>query len=255
MRYPKGARLGLAVLARMSMDRTPPISVDVWLWSLDVAPARLEQMTAFLSVEEIARANRFHRPIHRDRWIAARAGLRELLSQHLGVGPGSLAFATEAHGRPVLAGPGGEGLSFNLSHSEGVGALAISASTRVGVDIEFIRPISDQDIAWALSPAERQEMDAFGLDQRGGAFFRYWTLKEAIMKGTGLGSLLPLHDFDVSLSGPRLKRLPVACDAPDRWRMAETAPIAGLRGALAARTEGCDLLASWRWAFAEGPKT
>jgi 4'-phosphopantetheinyl transferase len=138
-----------------------------------------------------------------------------------------------------------EAVSFNLSHSADVAALAISA-TRV-VDVEIYARSSDE-IERALSIAERLELaeaaDALQLE----TFFRFWTLKEAFMKGTGLGASLPLHDFDVSPAGPGLLRLKSAPTEPGRWRFDEFVPKPGIRAALAARTDDRDLVVQWRWA-------
>ena len=35
-----------------------PVSIDVWLWSLDLEPGEMEAVSALLSVDEEARARR-----------------------------------------------------------------------------------------------------------------------------------------------------------------------------------------------------
>ena len=225
---------------------TGTASVDVYMWKIDRSAVDAAHIRTFLSTDEKARADRFFRPIDRYRWAASRAGLRQLLSRELGIAPDAIVFGQEANGRPNLVGI--EAVSFNLSHSADVAALAISRDTRVGVDVEDIREIRSDEIERALSIAERLELaeaaDALQLE----TFFRFWTLKEAFMKGTGLGASLPLHDFDVSPAGPGLLRLKDAPAEPGRWRFDEFVPKPGVRAALAARTDDRDLVVQWRWA-------
>ncbi len=170
--------------------------------------------------------------------------MRQLLGQKLGIRPDEVVFTQEVNGRPALV---STNLSFNLSHSADVAALAVSSDVRVGVDIEAIRPIADDEIAWALSPAERLELSQVDQTTKLDSFFRFWTLKEAFMKGTGLGAQLPLHDFDMGLAPARLVRLTGKSEAPTEWNFHDIAPQAGMRGAVAARTEGRTLAAAWTW--------
>lgn len=228
----------------MVSNATPAI-VDVYLWGLDLPQDEIRRMRGVLSAEEEARAHRFVRPSDKDRWTVSRAGLRLLLARRLDVNSSEIAFTEEGNGRPALANV--TSISFNLSHSADVAALAVSSDVRVGVDIEQIKPMTEDEVAWALSPAERFELSLAASENRLESFFRFWTLKEAFMKGTGLGAALPLHDFDMSLDAPRLVRLRDAPTEPARWSFGEMRPKALMRGAVAALTDGRELIANWRW--------
>ncbi len=223
-----------------------PVHVDIWLWRLDRPADEIARLKVCLSNEEAARAARFVRATDRDRWTVSRAGLRLLLSRVMNVAPDTLVFGREGNDRPTVG--GGGALSFNLSHSADVAALAVSVDARVGVDVEEIRPIASDEIAWALSPVEQESLAAAGQGQTLETFFRFWTLKEAFMKGTGMGAALPLHDFDTGLDEPGLIRLKDRPDEPGQWKFNEFSPRTGMRGAVAARTEGRELVANWRWA-------
>jgi 4'-phosphopantetheinyl transferase len=228
------------------MDVTDRVRVDVWFWSLDAGTDETDRLARLLSPDESARAARFFRPLDRDRWTVSRGRTRELLAAVLDTSPAAIAFGQEGDGRPYVAGDFARTPSFNISHSRNIGALAISFDARVGVDVEAIRPIEETDIAWALSPAERLALEKTDAAERLETFFRFWTLKEAFMKGIGLGAALPLHDFDMGLEGPGLIRLEGASHEPARWRFAEAVPSAGMRGAVAARTDGRALDVEWR---------
>ena len=86
--------------------------------------------------------------------------------------------------------PMANGCYFNISHSHGLVACAVS-DVPVGIDVEKIRPVSPW-LLRILSPAERESV------RRDEDFFRLWTLKEALIKCRGgvLGQIRHVH-FDL----------------------------------------------------------
>lgn len=74
------------------------------------------------------------------------------------------------------------GIHWSLSHTSDYVA-AVTAPYRIGIDIEKIRPFTAAlknrvagDCEWRLSPAVDETL-----------FCRYWTAKEAVLKGVGAG--------------------------------------------------------------------
>lgn len=225
-----------------------PLRIDVWFWSLDLEADEFEAVSALLSAEEHERAQRFAMPLDRRRWVASRGRMRQILGRITGVAPTVIAFGKEANGRPIFTHNANGLPSFNLSHSEGMAALAASYEARIGVDIEFIRPLTLNEMAWPLSEAEQATLATIDEPERTRAFFRYWTLKEAFIKAVGTGVSLPLEDFDISppgLGAPRLLRLARAGHDLNRWRFAEDEPVSGYFGAVAAFTDGRDIRVVW----------
>jgi 4'-phosphopantetheinyl transferase len=217
------------------------ITLDVWFW--EVQDGDSAKLWPLLTDDEKARAGRFFRKVDRERWVAARGRLRQLLGDFMGADPAGIVFEAGANGRPFVASNAAP--SFNLSHTDRFVALAISPKAEVGLDIEAVRPIADDEIAWALSPSERKQLAQVPDAARLQSFFRFWTLKESFMKGTGLGASLPLHDFDFALEGSRLLRVAGNPDATVQWRFAEAVPTPGTRLAVAARTEGQPFTVNW----------
>lgn len=80
---------------------------------------------------------------------------------------------------------------FNLSHSESLLACALTNDGRVGIDVEFMRPLKDQERLFEqiLSPRETPPPEA-GHD----LFFRYWTAKEAVIKAEGSGGVWDMSE-------------------------------------------------------------
>ena len=181
-------------------DEGPPATVDCY--RLDLARSQPEDM-ALLDEAERERARRFRFDRDRGRYIAAHAQARRLIGRHLGKDPGALRFGTTRHGKPVLIG-GETVLAFNLTHSGGVGYLAI-APFSVGIDVELYRPFADLQplIDDYCSPGEIAALAALPATARAAAFLGVWTRKEAALKawGTGIGAV-PLDAVHVGIARP-----------------------------------------------------
>jgi 4'-phosphopantetheinyl transferase len=188
---------------------------DVWLVALDRAVP--QALRAQLSTSERERSQRFVFARDRHRFVAAHAALRQLLAQRTGL-PGALVELTEnVFGKPLLAGagPGGPNAPhFNLSHSQGLGAVALSDTHEIGIDVEVLRPLSDR-AAMArtyFTPAEQRALER--VESRGAlaaekAFFTCWTRKEACLKALGLGLQLATDSFEVGVEANMAEALDI----------------------------------------------
>jgi 4'-phosphopantetheinyl transferase len=232
----------------LEANRSSHVEVNVWFWSLDVGASELEVFAACLSEDERARVKRFVKREDGLRWIAARGRMRQILGVVTGLAPQSLIFGAEPHGRPVLINGSGA-LSFNLSHSGCVAALAVSHQARVGVDVEFIRPLEEDEMSWPLSVVENDALRRFEGRAKRDAFFRFWTRKESFIKAVGTGLSMPLGDFDMSAPGegePRLLRVANDNQSVLDWRFAEARPATDCVCALAVQAEGRSVEVVWR---------
>ena len=226
-----------------------PHEVHVWRASLDWDSTAVLPFVETLAGDELARAERFHSAVHRNRYIAARGILRTLLSRYLGTPPGDLTFTQNVHGKPALA-PGREALNlrFNLSHSQDLALFAFAVGREVGVDVEFVRSSANEDrlAERFFSPDEVAALRALPQDAQREGFFRCWTRKEAYIKARGAGLSMGLATFTVPLSAYAGTLLPIACDDDSqtgRWWLCPLEPGPGCAGAVAA--EGSD----WRLAL------
>lgn len=205
-------------------------TVHVWLIRLvdELADYRL------LDETELQRASRFHFPIHRRRFIAARVSLRRLLGWWLGIRPERVAFGYSDRGKPSIVGDTVH--QFNISHSEDLAALALSYATPVGVDIERIRGLRDLD---AMSRTVFNARERARLNTREGAiqprdFFIGWTRKEAYLKAIGSGLSVKLHAVTVDMreESPRLLSIE-GSDEAARWSLRNLFPQVDFVGAVA----------------------
>ena len=219
------------------------IDVDVWIWPLGLADTDVRRLEMLLSDDERKRAARFLAPTHGAEYIAGRGRLREILALYTGQPPEHLAFAYGGAGKPVLM--GGDGMpQFNLSHSGGWAALAVTAKHTIGIDIEATRPVTEDIAERFFSPAEVRAISAYAPVERPAAFFRCWTRKEAFVKALGDGLNCPLDSFDVSIvdeDRPAVQRI-AGVDASELacWRLINFTPAANVAGAIALKTGGAD---------------
>jgi 4'-phosphopantetheinyl transferase len=183
-----------------------PSEVVYAFLSLVGEPSALDE--ALLDEDERARAMRFVRPRDRRRFVLAHAALRLFLARCLDVHPPAVRYESGIHGKPRLA-PTLPALEFNLSHSGGVGVLAVARDRPVGVDVEELRDLPDAlSIAAAhFSAAEREALRSLPPDEQRGAFFRGWTRKEAVVKASGEGLGRALDSFEVDLAPSSMKAL------------------------------------------------
>jgi len=231
------------------------VQVDVWRTRLDVPPDDLARAALLLSGDERACAERYHFPIHRARYIAARGALRAILGDILAADPAGLRFVYGPHGKPALAAQsGGATLCFNVSHAGDLALVAVTERRRVGVDLEQARP----DLAYLeiaerfFSPREVAALRALPPPRQQEGFLRCWTRKEAYIKALGVGLSLSLASFDVSLAPGDAPALLASRPDPHeagRWSLHDLDAGPGYTAALA--VEGHDVRVAQRhWTLA-----
>jgi 4'-phosphopantetheinyl transferase len=214
----------------LTPPRSPRLSGDeVHVWRASLMRREDEMLTLLrsMSEDELRRADRFHFPRDRARFIAARGILRNILGRYTHTLPERVRFGYNAYGKPELLNEGGDSpLRFNLSHAGSVALFAVAAGREVGVDVETLR----EDFACAEVADRffsRREVEALAaLPSRAivRAFYNCWTRKEAYVKARGMGLSLPLDCFDVSLApGEPAALLATRGDESDaaRWSLRE----------------------------------
>jgi 4'-phosphopantetheinyl transferase len=213
----------------------------------DVPPDAVVLARRLLSDDERQRADRFVHAADRRIYMLAHALARTALSAHAPTRPEDWRFTVNAHGCPSVidAQAGTPRLSFNLSHTAGLVAVAIARGHRVGVDVERTdRLVSDGVAERYFAPAEVTALHGLqGVEQRR-AFFDYWTLKEAYIKARGLGLAIPLDAFAFTLRTPQSPAIAFVDgfdDRADRWQFWQAWPSPVHRLSLAVERDGPDV--------------
>lgn len=190
----------------MPEDRMNSLRGKVQVWIAEPQALSLEFLLEtygdILSEEELQRCHRFHFEDDRKHFVAAHALLRNALAHYMGCLPHQLNFVKGINGKPELAPQGNQPAPrFNLSHTRGMVACALTAEHNCGIDVEGIRPMKQLDgvAETVFSTEELGCLDNAGWDDasRLQVFFRLWTLKEAYIKATGLGMSAPLQQISI----------------------------------------------------------
>ena len=232
----------------------PNNAVHVWRASLHISASELCTFEDTLAVDERARAERFYFQKHRERFIAGRGLLRNILSRYLDRKPDQLRFCYNAYGKPSLTeATGAEGLCFNLSHSHEMALYALTRGREIGVDIEHFRPdVEVEKLAERFfSPREEAVLRALPEPLRKEGFFNCWTRKEAYIKAEGKGMSIPLSAFDVSLAPGEpaaLLRTENHSKETSRWALQALNPAPSYAAALAVKGHDWELKC-WQWAL------
>ena len=224
----------------------PPEHIHVWL----VFPhaihndTLLTQYRNLLNTQEQQKEKRFYFQKDQHRYLLTRALVRTVLSQYVPVAPTDWVFSRNQYGKPAIdAQHGLEHLSFNLSHSQRLIALAITRHSALGIDTENTqaRKTPLNLINDYFSPAEMATMNATHPEQKSHRFFQHWTLKEAYVKARGMGLTIPLQHVDFQIETPNgitLTLHPDLNDNASNWNLWQLQPTAHDILSICAHTHG-----------------
>jgi 4'-phosphopantetheinyl transferase len=163
---------------------------EIDLWLIDTHEADWNKalgLQYLLSDIEIKKFNNLI--FHKDKrsYLISHISLRMILSFYCKISPLLIKYSFNKYNKPYI--DGHQELYFNLSHTKDKAIIAIS-SQEVGVDIEHI--INDQtylEIAnYYFEPEELNIINAqTNTKSKIRIFYQIWTMKEALMKGIGVG--------------------------------------------------------------------
>ncbi len=211
--------------------------IDIWLTYYNEIDddRQLARMRSLLSDEEVAREGRFYFAEDRKRYLVTRAMVRLVLSRYARIAPERWAFSKNVYGRPAIADDiveaeaDARGLCFNISHTRGLIAIAVTRGRELGIDVENIaaRAVSLEVAEHFFSRTEVAELACIAPDRQHDRFFEYWTLKESYIKARGMGLSLPLDGFSFQFPQPgtvSIRINPGLQDHADRWRFWQYRP-------------------------------
>jgi len=193
------------------------------VWTLPVSQdddAGLERLALVLSEPEKARSERINDAGTRREYLAAHILAHHMLAHFSTVAAPDWHFVAGPHGRPEPAPElQSTGLRFNLSHTSGVVACALTKEDDIGVDVEwFERSNRLDDIARKkFAPVEAAYFADCPEQDRQKTFFSFWTLKESYIKAIGRGLVEPLDGFAFELESLGISFLNGQDDA-NCWR-------------------------------------
>jgi 4'-phosphopantetheinyl transferase len=214
--------------------------LHVWRASLDTPPAILGRLESTLNAGEKERAEKFLVPQARERFVAGRGILRELVATYLEIEPQKVEFMYGPQGKPSLSTVHNSKVCFSVSHSREMALFAFAMDGEVGVDIEQVKPdFKGMEIAAHFFSSEEIAALAELAPELGAeAFFGCWTRKEAYVKARGQGLSIPLRGFTVSFADS--KQL-LRDETGAAWSCCALKPARGFAGAVVVAGENWSL--------------
>jgi 4'-phosphopantetheinyl transferase len=199
-------------------DRDRP-TVELWWTSVRGRAPRSGELVRLLADDERRRADTFRVADARQRFVAARAMLRSLLGQRLGVSAQQLVLVAGPTGKPTLP-SSVTALGFNVAHSADIAVVAI-ATSELGVDVEALRPVprAERLADRFFAQSERQWLHGLPRDQLDWSFLALWTCKEACLKALGTGIGAGLARVEVDPERLAVLAAPEDPNGPSRWTL------------------------------------
>ncbi len=177
--------------------------IHIWRANLDLPSMMLKKLARILSEDEKTRANRFRFEQHRDRFIAARGILRQLLGNYLQIKSDLVIFEYSSRGKPqIVSSLNQDNLQFNVSHSQDWDLYGFNYQRIIGVDLEYIKDNIDykQLAKRFFRTQELQLINSYPAREQKTIFFQLWTAKEAYLKATGDGLAESLDTIQFTLN-------------------------------------------------------
>jgi len=208
------------------------------IWQSKASAFETDKLRYYLSPNEVARSNRFHRKSDCENFIVSRGVLRAILGQYLNRSPEKIEFAYGPNGKPMLGGELAGQLQFNLSHSQGITLYVFGMHHPVGIDLEFMGSVTtdlSQIANRFFSRAELEQLESAEKSNYSTLFFTYWTRKEAHLKALGLGIAEGLSQFDTAMIPHTQSKVVEFCSPLENvseWSLMDFSPEAGFAAAL-----------------------
>jgi len=160
-----------------------PLNVAVHLQRANEFPAGA-RTAALMSRPEHRRASGVRSLTHRKMFMARQSLVRQVLSVVLDCAPEAVPIVCQPNGKPGIL---GQGIQFNISHCQDWCAVAWSAESAVGVDVEVVRPVRDMEaiVSNFFPPIAQQAFHSASPQNQTRVFFRWWARIEAALKASG----------------------------------------------------------------------
>lgn len=199
-------------------------------------PLLIRRYRSVITAEETAKADRFIFAADRHRSLVTRALLRFTLASSTNMAAENFKFTHNSYGKPALKPdliplP----LEFNISHSSGITACALTLGRKIGIDIEDHTRKFDPGLADRFfTRSEAVYLRSCPAEKRKKTFFDLWTLKESYIKARGRGLSIGLDSFGFEIEPEtRIFFRKAVDETPDDWVFFSFSPVKNYTAAAA----------------------
>ncbi len=160
----------------------------------------IKTYASWLCPEEQTRLNNYKIKSRKRQFLVSRALVRSVLSRYdPGIMPGEWRFNSNEYGKPSISNVVCTSLNigFNVSHAHNLCVIAVSNGNEIGVDCEYLwnKSLNLRSYERFLTIAEFSKISSISKTDQYSSFIEIWTLKEAFLKGLGVGLILPLNEI------------------------------------------------------------
>lgn len=168
-------------------------TVQVYRASLIEDRQKISSCIQYLSSEEVRRSKCFKNRIDSDRFIVGRTMVKLMASKFLNRDFNSLEIVFTESNKPIIDHE--INFQFNLSHSGNYVVLAVCNRWDIGIDIEYCNSDFKFQPLLNYCMSENEKIKIFEDKNPLDTFLMFWTRKEAMLKGVGIGLLDKLNSF------------------------------------------------------------
>jgi 4'-phosphopantetheinyl transferase len=118
--------------------------------------------------------------------------------KEIGMPPSQFELVRDCYGKPSLKQH--PDFHFNISHA-GRWVVCVFAPYRIGVDVEYCKPITMEIADRYFAPSEYESLINRPIHEQQLAFYKLWTQKESYMKAMGKGLSIPLNKISITNLG------------------------------------------------------
>ena len=224
----------------LSTDRIYVFIINFGLYNSD-------DFVEILSSDENNRADEMRSVEKRRQFIITRGITKRILATSLDRKPSQIKFLYNQHGKPFINDKYNDyTIEFNTSHSELYGLIAMTLNSKVGVDIQKIKPLQDISALSSrfFSDNERNELMRIDENKQQDAFYLGWVRKESFIKAVGTGVAYGLDRFTVPLCKKENKNIIIPDFENKKWHCHDLIEFDNYKTALTTCKENIDILIS-----------
>ncbi len=222
----------------LSTDRIYVFIINFGLYNSD-------DFVEILSSDENNRADEMRSVEKRRQFIITRGITKRILATSLDRKPSQIKFLYNQHGKPFINDKYNDyTIEFNTSHSELYGLIAMTLNSKVGVDIQKIKPLQDISALSSrfFSDNERNELMRIDENKQQDAFYLGWVRKESFIKAVGTGVAYGLDRFTVPLSKKENKNIIIPDFENKKWHCYDLIEFENYKTALTTCKDNIDIL-------------
>lgn len=194
------------------------------LLAVDLAKFDSDAVQVVLAPLEQEQYEGYRFPKRQQEWLGGRLACKEAVARLLGLDDLTvIVVANDEHGRPLVAGPGTDGVQVSISHS-GELAMALASFAPCGLDLQEITPTLAKVEEKFIHPAEQDVLAGFSgspLEQQG----LVWASKEALRKLLPLWPLLGFLEAQIESVTTTEGGFKVHCSSCEEKRLLPPLPM------------------------------